>query len=284
MSSILKLFSRLSLRAQYRLAGLFSLLVSMIPNRTSNYTRLNIALCFPQLDSEAKLQLIKSSIQHSSYTLFELAAVWCWPAEKILYNVEQTHVEQAFWQSQKSKIIVAPHIGCWELLNLWLAENSDLMTLFRPLRFTRLDQFVLSARSRNSAQMVQTDILGLRELIRGLKQGKTVMILPDQRPRKSAAAVSSNFFGHSASTSPLVHKLCNRIDCDVFIAAMFRNDKLDGFNLEIQPLEHELLSSDQHQSLNYLNQQMEILIRKHPDQYQWGYRRFPTELYQQQLN
>ncbi|MCP4490507.1 MAG: hypothetical protein GY820_24805 [Gammaproteobacteria bacterium] len=285
MSLIFRLVSRLSLKTQYRLADIFSLLIALIPNRTQNYTRLNIALCFPRMDAQAKSHLVRSAIRHSSYSLFELAAVWCWPVREVLPGVDQHNVDQAFWQSEKSRIIIAPHIGCWELLNLWLAENSDLMTLYRPLRPTRLDQFILYSRSRNGAQMIPTNTLGLRQMSRGLKQGKTVMILPDQRPRKASIDVSSNFFGHAASTSPLIHKLCSRLDCDVFIAGMFRNNNLDGFDLEINRLEHDRLSGDQQQSLLYLNRQMECLIKKHPEQYQWGYRRFPAELYhQQQIN
>ncbi|MCP4186974.1 MAG: lysophospholipid acyltransferase family protein [Gammaproteobacteria bacterium] len=285
MSLIFRLVSRLSLKTQYRLARFFGFFIRLIPNRTSSYTRLNIALCFPQMASEEKQQLVKLSIQHSSYSLFELAAVWCAPAEKILHTVNSQDICTSFRQSHQGSIIIAPHLGCWELMILWLAQRPDFMCLYKPQENATFDQFILEARSRNGAEMLPTNKAGLRQMSRGLKQGKTVMILPDQRPGKSGTEITVDFFGHSASSSPLIHKLCRSTNCDIFIAAMIRSQDLGRFNLCIEALDRNSLSGDQQQSLLYLNKQMECLIKKHPEQYQWGYRRFPAELYrQQQIN
>ncbi|MCP4232820.1 MAG: hypothetical protein GY770_04410, partial [Aestuariibacter sp.] len=221
---------------------------------------------------------------HSCYTFFEIAAVWCGPAQKILSSINSQNVSESFRQSHRGRVLIVPHLGCWELMALWAVQQSGLMCLYKPQSNAAFDQFLFQARSRTGIEMLPTNTAGLRQMSRGLKQGKTVIILPDQRPGKMGAEIMHEFFGHSASSSPLIYKLSRSTDSDFFIAAMFRNDRLNGFDLEINPLQHDLLSADQHQSLQYLNQQMESLIRKHPEQYQWGYRRFPAELYQQQLN
>ena len=276
---VLKTLSVFSLGSLYRIADFCSLVVSAFPNRTSRLIRQNIQLCFPHLDSNAQKQLRRATIKQTCYSALELAAVWCWPAEKILAHISNEAVCDSFNQSKKGRIVIVPHLGSWELVSLWLARQSDFMCLYKPQASAAVDQFVLNARSRNGAKMLPIDASGLRQLSRGLKQGKTVMILPDQRPKKDKARIMANFFGHEAPTTPLIHNLCNRIDCDIFLATIFRESSDKTFHLNLHELDHEKISADQQASLDYLNEQIEALIKQHPEQYQWGYSRFKPSTY-----
>lgn len=219
------------------------------------------------------------TIKHTCYSVLELAAVWCWPTDKILARITSTNVCDSFAKSKKGRIIIVPHLGSWELLNLWLASQSDILCLYKPQANPSVDQFILKARSRNGAKMLPIDSSGLRQLNRGLKQGKTAMILPDQRPKKDNARVMANFFGQQAPTTPLIHNLCKRIDCDVFLATVFRERSTVSFSINLEPLQNDRLASDQQLSLDYMNGEIEKLIRRSPEQYQWGYSRFRRSTY-----
>ena len=278
-SLALKALSAFSLTAQYRIADFCSLIVTVIPNRTAKLIQQNIRLCFPDYSQTRQKQLYRSTIKQTCYSALELAAVWCWPAEKILARITIENVCDSFNRSKKGRIVIVPHLGNWELLILWLAQQSDFMCLYKPQPGAAVDQFVLNARSRNGAKMLPIDASGLRQLSRGLKQGKTVMILPDQRPKKDKARIMANFFGHEAPTTPLIHNLCNRIDCDIFLATIFRESSDKTFHLNLLELDHEKISADQQASLDYLNAQIEALIKQHPEQYQWGYSRFKPSIY-----
>lgn len=275
----LELLAYLPIRVQYQLADILAFMVARINNQVSLQTDKNIRLCFSGLNRSKQIDLKKSSIRHTCYSLIELAAVWCWPVNKILARIEQQDVCEAFSHSHKGRLVVAPHVGSWELLNIWLAANGNLFSLYKPQRNARVDNFILHSRTRNGAQLVPTDASGLRKLIKGLKRGATVMILPDQKPRRDAAQVDSNFFGHAASTSPLIQYICKRIDCDVFIAAMYRNENSARFSLRIDSLDHHKLAALEADSAQYLNDQIEIMARTHLDQYQWSYERFTSAEY-----
>ena len=277
---VLKTLSALSLASLYRIADFCSLLVRLIPNRTSKLIRQNIRLCFADEDSK---QLYRSTTRQTCYSVLELAAVWCWPAEKILARITSANIAESFIQSnnqsKKGRIVIAPHLGSWELLNLWLAEQGNLISLYKPQPNAGVDRFVLNARSRNGAHLISIDASGLRQLSRGLKQGKTAMILPDQRPKKSKARVMANFFGHEAPTTPMIHNLCNRIDCDIFLASIFRDRASASFELTLLELDRDKIAADQQSSLDYLNSEIETLIKQRPEQYQWGYSRFQRSTY-----
>ena len=276
-SRVLKTLSVLSLASLYRIADFCSLLVSIIPNRTTRLIRQNIRLCYPDHNQQ---QLCRLTIKQTCYSVLELAAVWCWPAEKILARITRENICDSFHQSKRGRIVIAPHLGSWELLNLWLAEQSDSISLYKPQPNAGVDEFVLNARSRNGAQLLPIDASGLRQLSRGLKQGKTAMILPDQRPKKSKSRVMANFFGQEAPTTPLIHNLCRRIDCDIFLASIFRDRADASFALTLLQLDRDKIAADQQSGLDYLNGEIEALIKQAPEQYQWGYSRFKPSTYQ----
>ena len=254
-------------------------MVARINNQISLQTDKNIRLCFSGLNRKKQVNLTRASICHTCFSLIELASVWCWPVNKILAKIQREDVCEQFSRTIKGRLVVAPHLGSWELLNIWLAANRRLFSLYKPQRNAKVDNFILASRTHNGAQLVPTDASGLRKLIKGLKRGATVMILPDQKPRSNAAQIDSQFFGHAASTSPLIQNICKKIDCDVFIGAMYRNENSSTFSLCIESLDHYKLAAPEAESAQYLNDQIEIMVRKHLDQYQWSYERFTSAEY-----
>jgi KDO2-lipid IV(A) lauroyltransferase len=129
---VLKTLSVLSLGSLYRIADFCSLVVSAIPNRTSKLIGQNIRLCFSHLPGDEQKTLRRATLKQTCYLALELAAVWCWPTEKILARISNEAVCDSFSQSKKGRIVIAPHLGNWELLSLWLAQQGDFICLYKP--------------------------------------------------------------------------------------------------------------------------------------------------------
>lgn len=277
----LELLSRLSLHGQYRLGRLLGFVLRITPNQISRQTRENIELCFAGLERAARQRLYRESIDHTCYSMTELGAVWCWPVERVLATITSLDICEEFNRGERAKIILAPHLGSWETLAVWLGRHCEAIMLYkrRKREHRAADNFIVEARSRSGGTLVSTKKSGLRQLLVGLRQGKSLMILPDQRPGGGKASIASTFFGYSAPTTTLVQDLCCRIDCDVFIASACRSDPPGEFALSIRPLEHSRLAADEAGSAQYMNDQIEALVRQQPAQYQWGYRRFQGSVY-----
>lgn len=276
----LEILSRLSLGNLNRLADFFAFLLGLFPNQLSRMTRANVCLCFSTYSAGQKQQLRRASLRHTCRSFVELAAVWCWPTEQLLASCEDSGISAAYRKSTRGKIIIAPHLGSWEVLNIWLAAQGPLMSLYKARKKQpALNQFMVDARSRNGAHLVSTKTGGLRTLLKGLKDGAALMLLPDQRPSRRKAKVTSPFFGYPAPSSTLVHALAHRQDCDLFIAAAIRNPQNSGFTIRLQLLDRERISGDLQDSVDYMNQSIEQWVREIPEQYQWAYRRFTTKTY-----
>lgn len=277
----LELLSHLPLRAQYRLGDLGALMLRSFPNQVSRQARENIELCFADLDRGARERLYRESLSHTCYAMTELAALWCWPVDRILARITSIDVCDEFEHSRQARIILAPHLGSWEALAVWLGKNCEAIMLYkrRKRKHRAVDEFIAAARSRSGGTLVPTKKQGLRQLLVGLRQGKSVMILPDQKPGGGKARIASTFFGFSAPTTTLVQDLCSRVDCDVFLASASRSSPPGEFRLRITPLEHARLAADEASSAHYMNDSIEALVRTQPAQYQWGYRRFSAGTY-----
>lgn len=241
--------------------------------------RQNIGLCFPEQDEAAQKQLYRRALRNMFYVFTELAAVWYWPAEKILSRITTLEICAEFQQTARGKIVLAPHVGSWELLGIWLGQHCDAIILYKRLKDKVLDEYIRQVRGRTGGTPVSTKKHGLRKLLVGLRANSTLMVLPDQKPGAGKARIKSEIFGISAPTTTLVRNLCNKVDCDVFIATIYRSSPPGEFGLIIQPLDRERLADNEASSARYMNDKIEQLARQFPEQYQWNYRRFSNRAY-----
>lgn len=275
----LELLSLFSLSTQYRIARGLAFVLRHSSNQLSRQTRANVDLCFAQHDAAERDWLYAESIRHTCYAMTELAAIWCWPPDRVLGQITQSEICPEFEQSTRGRVILAPHFGSWEMLVLWLGQACEAMILYKRRKNKALDQFILQARARSGGTPVPTKKHGLRKLLLELKEGGSLMILPDQRPARSKAQIESTFYGLSAPTTTLVHNLCSKVECDVFIATVVRSSPLGEFALRIDPLDHAQLAGDEAASAQYMNDQIEERVHQHVEQYQWGYARFAASVY-----
>jgi len=279
IQGFLGLLAHFPLRFQYRIANLAAFIFRVIPNRYTRQTRQNIALCLAELDASEQDKLYRQALRHTAYAFTELAAVWHWPAEKIFPRITSVDICEAFQQTTRGKIVLAPHLGSWETLGIWLGQHCNAIILYKRLKDKGLDDYIRKARARTGGTPVPTRKRGLRKLLIGLRANSTLMILPDQKPGAGKARIKAEFFGASAPTTTLVRNLCGKVDCDVFIATMHRSSPPGEFSLIIRALDRERLADDEAASAQYMNDEIEQLVRQFPEQYQWSYRRFSNRAY-----
>ncbi len=276
---IFKPLSLCPLCGLFKCAKFLSFILFYADTKITRRCKQNIQLCFPELDRATQTRLLKKNLWHTASSFLELSAIWYQPLKKILNRIDIDFVDPSFYIRSGARIVLVPHYGCWELLNLWLSEQGALYTLYKPPRSLSADQYIVSHRSRNNARLVPSTTTGLRSLLKGLKNNSTCMILPDQRPSESSAQIDSVFFGIPASTSLLVKRLLDKVDSNVFIATLGRNLEQCRYHLRIESMDSENLKQSDQISADYLNQNIQRLVNKDVSQYQWSYRRYAVGYY-----
>jgi KDO2-lipid IV(A) lauroyltransferase len=120
-------------------------------------------------------------------------------------------------------------------------------------------------------QMAPADPRGVRMLVRALKRGEAVGILPDQTPT-AGEGVWAPFFGKPAYTMTLVHRLHRLTGAPVVALFAERLPRGAGYRLHWEEIGD--LPEDATQAATRINAAVERLIAVAPTQYLWGYNRY----------
>lgn len=239
-------------------------------------TEINLKIAYPELNQDQRTLLIKKSLESQCMTYAESIKIWGSSTNYALSLITKIHNENIFFDAidaGKGVIVIVPHFGTWELLNVWLNQHSSPVIMYKPNKHKDLDRFMLEARQRLNATLVPTDESGVRAIFKHLKQGGLTAILPDHVPKESGG-VYSPFYGQNTLSSTLVSKLASKTQCAVVGLSCRRTNQLDGFEIFVNELSDEILSKDLQLSVDTLNKELEHMINAEPHQYLWGYKRF----------
>lgn len=172
----------------------------------------------------------------------------------------------------KGVILLSPHMGCFELLGPVYSSRHTSTVLFRPPRIRWLRDWIVTMRTRQKLKMAPANQTGVRSLVRTLLKGQTVGILPDQVP-VLGEGVWAPFFGRPAYTMTLVQRLQSLTGAKIFVLGIERLGIGKGYKMHIAPMD-ELLPDDPVAAATQINEALELMIRKAPAQYLWGYDRY----------
>lgn len=244
--------------------------------RTNMYriTRENIALCFPQLDAVARSRLVRASLIETGKMLFETGAVWLrdysWVKRKILAVHHRNLLDDALAEG-KGVVLLAPHLGNWEVLGLYLSEIPTATFLYQPPDIEALEKIIREGREKAGATLVPTNRRGVLALLKVIKSGGFTGILPDQVPDAAGGAFAP-FYGVPALTMTLVDNLRERSDARV--VAAYAKRVQGGFEIHFEAAAAGIDAADTLTALTALNQTVENCVNAIPAQYQWEYKRF----------
>lgn len=284
---MLLLFGALPLRLTHVIAYGIGALLAHMPNSMRNYTEVNLRLCFPQLQDAQLRKLCRRSLQQTVCTGLEMGKAWLVDIEATLALVKETEGQEEFDEAVKSGagvIMLAPHLGNWEVFGFHITRGIKSTFLYQPPKYKAMDDMLKSARLRSGADLAPTTRKGVAMLLSALQRGELIGVLPDQVPNRGEGGVIAPFFENPALTMTLVSKLAsksNRGDLEsakrslrVFCGFAERLPKGQGFKVHIREAEPEIYSTDLETSAAALNRTVENSILQSPEQYQWEYKRF----------
>jgi KDO2-lipid IV(A) lauroyltransferase len=155
------------------------------------------------------------------------------------------------------------------MLSLYIAARQPMTSMYRPPRWKFLDTLMHQGRERGQTKLAATDMSGVRQLLKALKRGETIGVLPDQAPGNGEGEWVS-FFGRPAYTMTLVGRLVQSSGATVLMCHSKRLPDGQGYELYFSPLALNADSSIPAQ----INVAMETVISTCPEQYLWSYNRY----------
>ena len=218
-----------------------------------------------------------AAVGQSGRLLGELPRLWL--GRSAPYDWDGAEHVQAALDSRRGIVFLTPHLGCFEITAQAYAARfgalgQPMTVLFRPPRKAWLRDVVAASRQRPGLATAPTSLAGVKQLIKALKSGQCVGLLPDQVPPEGLG-VWAPFFGKPAYTLTLSARRALQTGATVLVAWGERLSWGLGYVVHVAPLP-VTLSSDMTQAAAQINHAMEGLILQKPQQYLWGYARYKT--------
>jgi len=226
---------------------------------------------------ESCRQLLRQAIGEAGKSVLELPAVWLRPYDKVLQLVRQVEgwdKVEALARDGRGIIFLTPHLGCFEVSSLFIASHMPITILYRPPKLRWTEAPMLAGRGRGQVSMAPTDLKGVKALLKALKRGQSIGILPDQVPGKGEG-VWADFFGRPAYTMTLVQRLQQSTGAAIVLVFAERLPLGLGYDLWFDPLLQDL-PQEPEAAARTLNAAVEDLARRNPAQYLWSYNRYKT--------
>jgi Kdo2-lipid IVA lauroyltransferase/acyltransferase len=224
----------------------------------------------------------RAAIAEAGRLVAELPHLWMRPATRTILPIVRLEgadvVEQAH-QRGRGTVILTPHMGCFEVAAQAYAEcfgvGHPITVLYRPARKPWLRKLVDTARDRPGLATAPATLAGVRQMIRALRRGEAVGLLPDQVPPDDMG-VWALFFGRPAYTMTLAARLVQQTGAALLLAWGERLPRGRGYVVRFSVFDEPLPESPEAQaeSAAAINRAMERLILQCPQQYLWGYDRY----------
>ena len=272
----LRLSSLLPLETARGCGRLLARLLYAMNSKTVRIIRRNIELAYHDRSPLEREALVKAAISEQGALISELGHVWRRSSDYVMSKVSvvgQAHFDEAL-ADKRGVLVLAPHVGNWEVLPHHLVTQGDLLGLFEPPKLPSVGSEVLANRQRPGGEYVPTTPKGLVKLIRHFKQGGLTGILPDQVPSHESAGLNVPFMGVDCFTASLCANLLSKSGARALIAGVFRVP--GGWEVVYNPVSESIYDKDLNTALQAMNKDIEKLIFGRDQQYQWSYKRFRT--------
>lgn len=219
-----------------------------------------------------------ATVGESGKLVAELPRLWLGRPVRVAWAGAE-HIEATLAQNA-GVLFLTPHLGCFEITAQAYAQRfgatHPMTVLFRPARKVWLRDLVAGARQRPGLFAAPTTLAGVKQLIKALKAGQAVGLLPDQVPPEGQG-VWAPFFGRDAYTMTLSARLAQAGRVQILLSWGERLRWGRGYRVHVRPfdaLNGGPLSTDAEEAARQINQAMEALVRECPAQYLWSYDRY----------
>ena len=275
LNGFLRFIGSLPLHFNHALGACLGWLTSVFSARHRALTRANLQQYAMATGADAGEAMLANSFREQGKSITELAVSWTAP----LSRQHSLIVESTGWEgvdaaraAGRAIIFAVPHLGNYEMAGRHIARNVPITAMYRPPKQAWLESAMQEGRDRGNATTVPADAGGVRSLLKTLKRGGAVMILPDQVPGEGEGEWA-DFFGKPAYTMTLLPRLALAADAAVFFVFAERLPAGAGFRIVTEALA-EPFSADRAIACRQMNAMIEQLVRKAPTQYLWGYNRY----------
>ncbi len=267
LTRLVKLYSRIPLPWVRQFGRLLGWAIHSLDKRYRSRIQENLCIA-----GQTSLKVRNAAIAGVGAGLAEAPWVWGYtPAQLKQWIIcEQTDLLKELAKGPRPVMFLTPHLGSFEMSARFLAAYLHITVLYKEPDAVGLKAFMAKIRSTENLSAVPANLGGVKTLLKALKAGRAIGILPDQVPSAGEGRWVP-FFSRAAYTMTLPERLAQATKARVVIVV--------GTPIENHPIgkaywRFELEEMHDTPSPENINKMFETIILNRPELYLWGYNRY----------
>ena len=234
----------------------------------------NISLAFPQSNLEFRKNIIKNMWTSYGKILAEYIFIKRFRninTQKFL-EIRGQEILDEVKISKNPVIFISGHFDNFELMAMHIEKSGiDLAAIYRPLNNIFLNPLMENIRKKYICRkQIKKGISGTKEILKHFKSGASIALMIDQRVSQGTKTL---FFSKEALTTTIPAQFVKKFNCKIIPIYIERKNN-ENFILEIMnPLVFESSQTIENITLE-LNQLLEKMIIKNPNQWIWSHNRW----------
>jgi len=233
--------------------------------------RANLALVLPDLSVREVARMTRSVPDNIGRTVIEIYSGTDFIARANALPLEGAGVAalEAARAQGRPVILATGHFGNYDAVRAALiARGYPLGALYRPMTNPGFNAHYVAAIGTIGQPLFAQGRKGMGQMVRHLRSGGMLGILPDQR---ASGGEKLRFFGLEALTALSTAQMALKYGADLIPTYAIRQP--DGLTFRII-VDAPIGPGTAEQMTQALNDNLEALIRRHPDQWFWIHRRW----------
>ncbi|MGE5639988.1 MAG: lysophospholipid acyltransferase family protein [Clostridia bacterium] len=265
----------LPLRMQARVGeGIGALFFWLIPERRK-VTRINLRLCFPQMDESKREALARAHFRAFVRSFLERGILWWSPAEAIRELVKLEGTENI--PKGKPVIVFAPHFVGLDATLSRLSLDHPVAMMYARQKDPLFERLLFEGRTRFGGKMFPRQA-GVKEGLKAIAGGALYYYLPDLDYGRNRA-IFVPFFGVPAATVTGLSYIARSAGAAV-VPCVTRMLPEGGYSARLFPAWRDFPGGEDEASVYSDTRRMLAFIEERvlemPEQYFWMHKRFKT--------
>lgn len=263
-----------------RLGAVLGNFVYSVLKVRSGVTRANLRAAFPEMAEDEVERLVRAVYVQLGSSILEFAALPGMDHDDLrrAVHIENLEIVDGLVGRGRGIMFVTPHFGSWELFGASFVAQGYPTTFFVKRQKNPLVANLQDDIRRKAGIEIVTEGPGVaRGVLRALKQGRLLGILPDQDARRHGVFVE--FLGRPASTFKGAAFFAARAGVPIVPGFVRRQPDGNHIGTILPPIEPDA-DHDQEAEVFRLTQlftdTMTEWILRYPENYFWVHRRFKS--------
>jgi Kdo2-lipid IVA lauroyltransferase/acyltransferase len=268
------IYKLLGLRLSSSLSGYIFLLFGRI-FRSNKITEKNLIKALPNSTSIERKKIINSMWINYGKILSEYMYINQFRNSTNFSNkiiIENQEILEKIKSDQEPVIFISGHFNNFELMAMHIEKTGiDLAAIYRPLNNKFLNPLMERIRKKYICKnQIKKGISGTKELLQNFKRKTSIALMIDQRVSEG---IKSNLFNEKAFTTTIPAQFVKKFKAKI-VPIYIQRLKENKFKLKIyDPIKFNEDESIESITL-YLNQILEKMILKNPEQWIWTHNRW----------